>query len=589
MLIGWGAALLLCGPRGRRTTWLISLLPSPTPSASATSPAGWTRLREPTAPQSVPRLSLPVARGRLDRGQVALAAVAQYKDAVAAGASKDVAAGLLAQGAYSAQHLRTLEATAVHYEVALRGQSEDPWPLTAGKVTQWLVLKFEAVLAAGETRAADHYSGALSDLLAAARLRDQPALPESERGRLSQVCVALSNATPLTARRQATHLTDVALEVMEQVTPRLPWARQVLTMARVMMSGNLRSGPVVGLLWEHVTEGLDAGGRPTLELRFPWEKTEREHLATLRPDPDARVCGYTALRAWRASAPHGVGDGAGAGGASAAARGVVFPHLDPRTHAADWTRSMSQAQFSSRMQMLAREAGLPNPERYTGHVGRSGGATRALLQGAATEEVMHAGRWRSRPSFNRYDRREQDAAVRAAIEPLRRPPSPVRGRVDARDGHDLGPGAAAPPRPLGVPHPGALFEPGPATPARTGPAAGPVRALDLSDDGEASEESGRSSHGDGGPDSGSSASGAEDAISLEGDEAAAAARRASERWYELNGVPAEWRGRAWIGTPLPGQRGRRRVRMVKEARAEALAAKVALSKSSHPQKRPRQR
>ena len=499
-----------------------------------------------TAPPSGLQLSLPPGRRGPDRGEVARAAVAQFKGAVAQGRSTEAAANLLLQGAYSARHLGTLNAVVSHYQTVLAEQGLAPWPLSYDKVVEWLVHKHEVVLAAGETRAADHYSGALSDLLAGARTRGERPLADWERGRLAQICVTLSNATPLTERRQAIHLTDVALEVMERQVPRLPWARQVLTMARVMLAGKLRSGPVVAMRWENVTEGVDADGQPWLRLKFPWEKTERDRIAVLRPDPDPQVCGYRALLAWREST-----QGSAAGAGAQHASGPVFPHLDPRTHAVDRGQCMTQPQFSSRMQMLARAAGLPDAERYTGHIGRSGGATRALLDGAAPEEVMHQGRWRSRSSFNKYDRRDSDAAVRAGLAPLL-----VRARAGAGPGRGR-PVAPPPPSPPRAPPAEASRAPGPARSVRIEPAAGAMRALNMSDEADASEESSRGLRGD--PDdcaSGGSATGTDDDPSLDEAAAAEAARRASEEWFELNGVPAEWRDRSWLPTPEAGKRDR---------------------------------
>lgn len=557
-----------------KTTLLTSLLLFPILLASAAPRAGWTRSTRPIAPPSAPplQLSLPHGRGAVDRGAVARAAVGQYQSALSAGVSRSEAVGLLVQGAYSAQHQQTLRATAAQYE-ASRPPGEAPWPLTVDKVAHWLAGKQADAVAARQTRAADYYSGALSDLLSAARLRQEEALSDVDRRRLAQICVTLSHATPQTERRQATHLTDVALEVMDRQVARLPWARQVLTLARVTLAGKLRSGPVASLHWEDVTEAVDASGQPYMLLRFAWEKTERNRSARLRLDPDPRLCAVTAVRAWRdetAGERAGRGAAAGAGGGLAVVergRGVVFPHLDPRTAERDWTRPMTQAQFSSRLQALARAAGLPNPELYTGHAGRSGGATRALLQGDSEGEVMRQGRWRSRSSFSKYDRTDRDREVRSGIEPLLHR-AHVAAAAAAASAHR--------PSPLGASQSGAPFESGPAPSERIGPAAGPVRALDMSDDGEASEEAHPQSHIDSGGASGSSSSGEEDDPSLAEDVSADAARRAQEAWWEQHGVAEEWRGKPWIPSPMPdGPRPKRLVRMVKEAKREALAAQEA--------------
>lgn len=483
----------------------------------------------------------------------------QFKDALALGRPPEAAASLLVQGAYSARHLATLHAVVGHYETELSSLGEAPWPMEYGKVLQWLVRKHEAVIAAGESRAADHYSGALSDLLAGARARGMPPLAEAARRQLGQICTTLSNATPQTERRQAIHLTDAALEVMEPLAARLPWARQVLTLARVTLAATLRSGSVAELRWENVTEETGADGQPCMKLKLPWEKQERDRSAVLRPDPDPVVCGYRALSAWRQST-----QGVAAGGGEGRARGPVFPHLDPRTSAVDWGQCMTQSQFSSRMQMLARAAGLPDAEQYTGHGGRSGAATRALLSGDAPEKVMHAGRWRSRSSFNRYDRTDSDAAVRAGLAPLLAAVRAGAGQGEARPSIIRQP---SPPRAPRLEAPGAS---GPAPSASLEPAAGSRRALEWSDGADASEEAGRRSRGDLAGASGSSASGTDDEPSLDEDAATEAARRASELWYEQNGVPDEWRGKPWMGTPPPGQRGKRRVRMINEAKADLV-------------------
>ncbi len=75
---------------------LTSLLLFRTPLACDASLADSTRSRAPTAPLSAPLLLLPGGRRGPDRGQVARAAVEQYKTALAQGIDRDRAVHLLA-------------------------------------------------------------------------------------------------------------------------------------------------------------------------------------------------------------------------------------------------------------------------------------------------------------------------------------------------------------------------------------------------------------------------------------------------------------------------------------------------------------
>ena len=512
----------------------------------------------PQARPTTVGLTPPVPARGADPGELAAGAVGAYRQALLEGRPAD-AVEHLQRGAYAPAHLLILDGTRAHFERTMSQAGQTPWPLTRDKASFWLAVKYEEASATQSTRTADFYKRTLSNLAAAARLKGEAPLTAEDKTVLGSVCKTLSKATAQTPRRQAQHLTDVAIVAMAEAGEALPWSEPVLLAARLSLATALRGREVTSLQCRDLERQSQPDGRATYRLTARWTKTERNRVVEVEPHPDPLCCPVTALDAWLARHPAG-GTGAGAGVGAGAGGQWLLPYIDLQSGGMRWADHMSPDQLTSRLRALARAAGLPNANAYSGHGGRSGHATARLNSGASRAEAMRSGGWRSESSFRRYDRTRNDEDVRAGIAAAR---ALVATSPSAAGAATSGGTAAVPPlklRPLG--------ERPSAAPLAVGPEAG---ASPSSDGDESSEGESSASETDSGDDSQDSEPGGADTVQEDKDVPAEIAQAAvrkvqaiTQAWCAANGVTTVYRGPYWDRhcEVKPGEK--RRARQVAE-------------------------
>lgn len=494
-----------------------------------------------------------------DRGETAEAAVAAAQAALATG-DVDTALAALTRGAYSEKHMRTLDATWAHYERAMETAGWPAAPVTEEKAAYWLLVKFIEARVQDASRAKDFYDSALSDLSCAAELRRVSMITPAQRKLLGKACMTLSNATRRTPGRQATHLTDVALKAMAERAPTEGWAESVVLALRLGLATGLRGKDVCNLQLKDVERWVEPGGRPVYHITATWTKTERDQRKQVLPHEDPLCCAVTALERWLPQHPQYAGwagargggpgeSGAGAANGEGAPPAWVFPYIREEGRL-DWADAMTQKQLTSRVRMLARTAGLPEPNRYSGHSARSGIATALLRQGATRGEVMEAVGWASAASAGRYMREKEDAGVRAAIL------ASQRGAEGAGERRLRGPVAGT----AAVPPPKKARPPGPpqaAVPAKEGPMHG-ASGDESEDEGSEGQSSDTVAASDDSPGSESEGAASEEEAAPEITEAEARVARERTRevwhqgfwggtWENTTAVPKEMRGARLTG------------------------------------------
>ena len=73
---------------------------------------------------------------------------------------------------------------------------------------------------------------------------------------------------------------------------------------------------------------------------------------------------------------------------------------------------LSESQIARRVKVIAKAAGLPDWEFFSGHSGRVGMARRMVQNGASTHEIERQGRWKQGGGMvGRYTRGESAGAA----------------------------------------------------------------------------------------------------------------------------------------------------------------------------------
>ena len=158
-------------------------------------------------------------------------------------------------------------------------------------------------------------------------------------------------------------------ETAEQAAER---ARFDLALVAVLSDAGLRRSETAALTWGDVARWDDGSGRITV-IR---SKTDVEAVGAVVAITPAAMKALDAIR------PAGV-----AGDAK------VF--------------GLSESQIARRVKVIAKAAGLPNWEDFSGHSGRVGMARRMAQNGAPTHEIERQGRWKQGGGMvGRYTRGE---------------------------------------------------------------------------------------------------------------------------------------------------------------------------------------
>ena len=149
-------------------------------------------------------------------------------------------------------------------------------------------------------------------------------------------------------------------------------ARFDLALVAVLSDAGLRRSEAAALTWGEVQRWDDGSGRITV-LRSKTDALAQGAVVAVTP---------AALRALEALRPVGVGSGE-----------KVF--------------GLSESQIARRVKAVARAAGLPDWEFFSGHSGRVGMARRMAQNGAPTHEIERQGRWKQGGGMvGRYTRGE---------------------------------------------------------------------------------------------------------------------------------------------------------------------------------------
>ena len=149
-------------------------------------------------------------------------------------------------------------------------------------------------------------------------------------------------------------------------------ARFDLALVAVLSDGGLRRSEASSLTWGDVVRWDDGSGRITV-IRSKTDVEAAGAVVAITP---------VAMKALDAIRPVGVGGGA-----------KVF--------------GLSESQIARRVKAVARAAGLPDWENFSGHSGRVGMARRMAQNGAPTHEIERQGRWKQGGGMvGRYTRGE---------------------------------------------------------------------------------------------------------------------------------------------------------------------------------------
>ena len=158
-------------------------------------------------------------------------------------------------------------------------------------------------------------------------------------------------------------------ETAEQAAER---ARFDLALVAVLSDGGLRRSEAAALTWGDVQRWDDGSGRITV-VRSKTDALAQGAVVAVTP---------AAMRALEALRPVGVASSA-----------KVF--------------GLSGSQIARRVKAVARAAGLPDWENFSGHSGRVGMARRMAQNGAPTHEIERQGRWKQGGGMvGRYTRGE---------------------------------------------------------------------------------------------------------------------------------------------------------------------------------------
>ena len=190
------------------------------------------------------------------------------------------------------------------------------------------------------------------------------AKPQRQSGALTADVLAVIRLTAVQPRARGR-----GIETAEQAAER---ARFDLALVAALSDAALRRSEAAALTWGDVQRWDDGSGRITVVR----SKTDVEAQgATVAITP-------AAMEAMDAIRPMGVDGG-----------GPVF--------------GLSESQIARRVKVIAKAAGLPDWEFFSGHSGRVGMARRMAQNGAPTHEIERQGRWKQGGGMvGRYTRGE---------------------------------------------------------------------------------------------------------------------------------------------------------------------------------------
>ena len=190
------------------------------------------------------------------------------------------------------------------------------------------------------------------------------ARPQRQAGALTADVLSVIRLTAVQPRKRGR-----GIETPAQAAVR---ARFDLALVAVLSDGGLRRSEAAALTWGDVQRWDDGSGRITV-LRSKTDVEAAGAVVAITP---------AAMRALEALRPVGVVSSA-----------KVF--------------GLSESQIARRVKAVARAAGLPDWENFSGHSGRVGMARRMAQNGAPTHEIERQGRWKQGGGMvGRYTRGE---------------------------------------------------------------------------------------------------------------------------------------------------------------------------------------
>ena len=190
------------------------------------------------------------------------------------------------------------------------------------------------------------------------------ARPQRQAGALTADVLAVIRLTAVQPRKRGR-----GIETPAQAAVR---ARFDLALVAVLSDAGLRRSEAAALTWGDVQPWDDGSGRITV-VRSKTDALAQGAVVAVTP---------AAMRALEALRPDGVGSSE-----------QVF--------------GLSESQIARRVKAVARAAGLPDWENFSGHSGRVGMARRMAQNGAPTHEIERQGRWKQGGGMvGRYTRGE---------------------------------------------------------------------------------------------------------------------------------------------------------------------------------------
>lgn len=169
--------------------------------------------------------------------------------------------------------------------------------------------------------------------------------------------------------------------------------------------GAFRRSELVAIRWEHidfVPEGMT--------ILIPRAKTDQsgEGQRCAIPHGQWPLCPVKALQQWQQQ--------------SNLSEGAVFRAITKGQHISE--KALSAGSISTIIKSIAKQAGLANPEYYSGHSLRRGFATAASQQGISLRAIMRQGRWHHEGTVHGYIEESQQFDANAAGDLLHAYSSP---------------------------------------------------------------------------------------------------------------------------------------------------------------------
>ena len=193
--------------------------------------------------------------------------------------------------------------------------------------------------------------------------------PQRQAGALTVDVLAVIRLTAVQPR-----LRGRGIETPEQAAER---GKFDVALVAVLSDAGLRRSEVAALTWGDVQRWDDGSGRITV-TRSKTDAEDQGAVVVITP---------VAIKALDAIRPAGVGG-----------EEKVF--------------GLSESQIARRVKVIAKAAGLPDWEFFSGHSGRVGMARRMVQNGASTHEIERQGRWKQGGGMvGRYTRGESAGAA----------------------------------------------------------------------------------------------------------------------------------------------------------------------------------